>query len=595
LREAGLYVRGVRGAAAVVRRRGIADLETPGGSRSKRDRVEHLFAINIAPSGRICSCSLKEQYRRHRRPGTRIQRQGRRTLLRVHLINPSDTAFGTAVITPRWLFVLAAATPAHFGDAVLCDETVEALDLTTIEAGDVVGIGIHTGNALRGYHTGRLVRERGATVIFGGIHATLYPEEAFERGAAHCVIRGDGDIAWGKALCDHAAGSLERIYEGGRVEPDEFQPARWDLMTPEHYIWGSVQTVRGCAKHCSFCSVWRTDGQRPRQRTSDSVIHEIVELRRRGFRFIALADDNFYPVSLTDIHLAKKQQNHAKVAQLEAIREERFELMARLAELPSDLMFFTQITMEAAEDPEFLRAMKRAHILGALVGIEAVTPEGLKAVFKDFNCSGENLVIRLREFQAHGVHVLGSFIFGLPTDREHTFAATEALAERSGLAFAQFVMLTPFAGTVDFERWERSHGDTPPQVEGVPITRYWLIPPDKRPKMFMPHPTMTSEEMRERTQGVWDRFYRMRAVWQRSRCTPNLRARLAFVFISKLYRQMYATTGIATDSARRERANWWARKIAKITRRLFIAQPMPELQVPRGKYVGAPNPLRVLS
>jgi radical SAM superfamily enzyme YgiQ (UPF0313 family) len=311
-------------------------------------------------------------------------------------------------------------------------------------------------------------------------------------------------------------------------------------------------------------------------------------------RFIALADDNFYPVSLTDISLAQRQQNQAKVIQLQAIRQERFELMARLAELPSDLIFFTQITMEAAEDPEFLDAMRRAHIKGALVGVEAVTPEGLKVVFKDFNCSGENLVQRLRQFHEHGIHVLGSFIFGLPTDRAETFLATEALAERAGLTFAQFVMLTPFAGTVDFERWERAQGDHPPEVEGVPITRYWLIPPDKRPKMFMPHPTMTSEEMRARTQTVWDRFYRMHAVWHRSRCTPNLRARLAFAFISKLYRQMYASTGIATDSARRERANWWARRIVKITRHLFQAHPMPELQVPR-KQEGGPKQLQVLS
>jgi hypothetical protein len=131
-------------------------------------------------------------------------------------------------------------------------------------------------------------------------------------------------------------------------------------------------------------------------------------------------------------------------------------------------------------------------------------------------------------------------------------------------------------------------------VEGVPITRYWLIPADKRPKMFMPHPTMTSDEMRARTQDVWDRFYRINAVWQRSRCTPSLRARLAFVFISRLYPQMYASTGIATDSARRERANWWARRIVKITRHLFRASPMPELQVPH-KHESTPKQFHVLS
>ena len=63
-------------------------------------------------------------------------------------------------------------------------------------------------------------------------------------------------------------------------------------------------------------------------------------------------------------------------------------------------------------------------------------------------------------------------------------------------------MLTPFCGTVDFEKWETSLGDTPPEVAGIPLTRYWLIPAEQRPKMFMPHPTMSSEEMRQRTQGV---------------------------------------------------------------------------------------------
>src|ERR1051326_1046928 len=224
---------------------------------------------------------------------------------------------------------------------------------------------------------------------------------------------------------------MRRIYEGGRVAADEFKAARWDLLNRSDYMWASVQTVRGCSKHCSFCSVWRTDGQRPRHRQSDPVIAEIVELRRRGFRFIALADDNFYPVSLTDIRLAERQNNTALVNLLKRLRTERFELMERLAELPQDMVFFTQITMEAAEDPEFLVAMRRARILGALVGVEAVTREGLKAVFKDFNLEGENLVQRLRDFQDHGIHILGSFIFGLPTDRHETFTATERSEEHT--------------------------------------------------------------------------------------------------------------------------------------------------------------------
>jgi radical SAM superfamily enzyme YgiQ (UPF0313 family) len=500
--------------------------------------------------------------------------------LNVHLVNPSDKSFGTAVITPRWLYVLAAATPDSFGDAWICDETLEQLDPLRVEPGDVVGIGIHTGNALRGYEIGKLVRERGAWVIFGGIHATLYPDEALRLGGAHSVVKGDGDVVWAEALTACMNGGPASIYEGGRIGPDQFLPARWDLLPEKSYMWASVQTLRGCPKHCSFCSVWRTDGQRPRQRGSDGVVGEIVELRRKGFRFIALADDNFYPVTLTDLRLAERQNNQQKLNELRSIRKERFALMARLAELPSDMVFYTQITMEAAEDPEFLDAMRKARIKGALVGVEAVTPEGLKAVFKDFNYSGENLVQRLQTFREHGVHVLGSFIFGLPTDRPDTFDATAELAQRAGITFAQFVMLTPFPGTVDFDRWEKAQQHEGANVNGTPLTRYWLIPAALRPKMFTPHPSMTSDEIRERTQHVWDRFYSLDSIWKRSRCVSSIRGRLAFLFVSKLYRQMYAGTGIATDSARQSRARFWARLLAKPCRRLFQAKPLPSLEIP---------------
>ena len=498
----------------------------------------------------------------------------------VHLVNPSDNSFGTAVITPRWLFVLAAATPRSMGDPILVDESIEALDPMTIQAGDVVGISVHTGNALRGYEVGKIARERGATVVYGGIHATLFPDEPFERGEADHVVKGDGDVAWGNVLRDLQAGCAKRVYDGGKIEGEEFLSARWDLIDRTKYMWASVQTIRGCPKHCSFCSVWRTDGQKPRQRTFEKVIDEIIDLRRLGFRFIALADDNFYPVTLTDLRLAREQGNQERIDSLMATRAERFSLMAELAKLPKDMVFFTQITMESAEDTEYLDAMRKANIKGALVGVEAVTPEGLKAVYKDFNYSGDRLVEQLQTFRKHGVHVLGSFIFGLPTDKQTTFKATVDVALKAGVTFAQFVMMTPFPGTVDFGRWEKEQAAAPEMVEGTPITKYWLIPTTIRPKMFTPHPSMSSEEIKDRTQGVWDRFYEWGPVWRRSACVPNLRARVAFVLLSKLYRQMYAGTGISTDSARRKKAKTSARWIAQKARLLFVAKPMPELAYP---------------
>ncbi len=305
-----------------------------------------------------------------------------------------------------------------------------------------------------------------------------------------------------------------------------------------------------------------------------------MQLRRLGFRFIALADDNFYPVTLTDLRLAEEQHNTARLNELKSIRAERFELMARLAKLPPDTIFFTQITMEAAEDVDFLDAMNAAHIKGALVGVESVTPEGLKDVYKEFNSAGMDLVERLRTFRQHGVYVLGSFIFGLPSDRPETFDATALAASQAEVAFAQFVTLTPYPGTVDFMKWEKTMEASPVHIGGVPITRRWLIPRNLRPKLYWSHPTMSAEEIRLHTQSVWDTFYSLKSIWVRSRFIKSMRARLAFLLISKIYRQMYADTGIATDSARVSRSARWARWLAKPCQRLFAAPPMPNLKVP---------------
>src|SRR2546423_2622273 len=334
-------------------------------------------------------------------------------MMRVHLVNPSDLSFGTAVITPRWLYVLAAATPERFGTPVIVDETLEPNDAKDVAPGDVVGIGSHTANALRGYTVARQARARGAFVVFGGIHATLFPDEGREHGMPQSVVGGDGDLVWQRVLADCEAGTPAASYEGGRIEGEEFSSARWELLPADRYMWGSVQTVRGCPKHCSFCSVWRTDGQKPRQRQVSEVVREIVALRRKGFRFILLADDNFYPVTLQDLAAAERRSDPRQLATLSAMRRERFELMARLEQLPDDMEFFTQITMEAAEDPEFLAAMRRQSSPRALGGGESATAARLKALYKNFKDAGEAPARPRGPLPAPGGHRPGALLLRL--------------------------------------------------------------------------------------------------------------------------------------------------------------------------------------
>jgi hypothetical protein len=75
---------------------------------------------------------------------------------------------------------------------------------------------------------------------------------------------------------------------------------------------------------------------------------------------------------------------------------------------------------------------------------------------------------------------------------------------------------------------------SPVEIAAISITRRWLIPQALRPKLYWPHPTMSAEDIRRNTQSVWDTFYGLKSIWARSRFIKSLRARLAFVLISKI-------------------------------------------------------------
>jgi hypothetical protein len=107
--------------------------------------------------------------------------------MRVHLVNPSHVSFGVAVITPRWLYVLAAATPKTWGDPLIVDETLESIDMATIQVGDVVGIGLHTGNACA------TVGKRLVLAVFGWFWR--HPRDAFSQ-EAHTGRPRSGSRRW---------------------------------------------------------------------------------------------------------------------------------------------------------------------------------------------------------------------------------------------------------------------------------------------------------------------------------------------------------------------------------------------------------------
>ncbi len=489
------------------------------------------------------------------------------------LVNPAPDAerINFSVSTPRALPVLAAVTPDrdYIREIRLVDQAIEEFPFSDVEEGDLVGLSVHTANVVYAYEMAAKLKKRGATVVFGGPHASIFPEETLEHGDA--AVTGDAELVWAQLLDDYAAGRLQENYKGGRVDPEFFTPARWDLMNLDPYLMASVQTVRGCPKQCSFCSVWVQDGQIPRVRNNDAIIQELKYLYAAGFRVVLFADDNFYPYTLEDIENARSEEQRRD---LQAGYDGRMELLERLAdEIPSDMKYATQITMEVAENPEYLAAMRKANVIGVLIGIEAVTPEGLKAVNKEWNSVCEELVEKLATIRTQGPKfILGALIFGLESDTPESLEYTKVFARNCGIALAQFVPLVPFPGTVDFALMKR--GKKVLQMKD-PNYEYWLDA--DHPRILYNHPNFESDEhLLQKVNEAWEDFYSPGAILGRSRGFGYKRFRdhLAYFALNRGLFTRYRRHGLSQDSAvRGNKKRRMARMLGKLILWLLRAKP----------------------
>ncbi len=480
-------------------------------------------------------------------------------MAKVVLINPSMSTAGYSFITPRWLFVIAQSTPVDLvGDPVLVDECIDKFNPDIVGPGDIVGIGISSGNCIPGYRALRSAKSNGATVIVGGIHATIFPEEPLRMGA-DAVVTGSGEAVWGNVVKDALEHRLRQRYAGGRISGEAMLKARWDLLDPTKYIFPSVQTVAGCPENCSFCSVWVTEGRQPRQRLNAKVIEEVNELHDLGFRYIVFADDNFNPSTVGRI---ARESSDNKRRELERIRGERLSFFEEYdRSVPKDMFAFAQITAEVVTDEEYLDAMYRImRIRTALIGVESFSEEGLKSAGKLWNPGGQKMVAAIQRIQAGGIMVLSSIICGLESDTLQTIRTMRKFATESGALFAQFTVYNPYPRTKDFYEMMDDKknlgkpGFLPKHKTQLLIDEYWLSP--HRPVDIAKHPNISRKDLHRENKKCWSSFYSLR---QSLRRTGRGRARrwpwgakIVYLLICVLFKRAYAGYGMAADSVRRK-------------------------------------------
>jgi radical SAM superfamily enzyme YgiQ (UPF0313 family) len=356
-----------------------------------------------------------------------------RSIMRLYLINANNPLVSLAnVKKSRWnryrvwkplgLLVLAGLTPSDW-EVTVIDENLRTPDYSSMPRPDLVGISAFTSQASRAYELASEFRSRGVRVVMGGIHATTCREEALRH--VDSVVTGEAEEVWPIVLEDARQGRLQRVYSGGHVDLANIPPARHDLLAGR-YVFGSIQTTRGCPLRCSFCSVSAFNGTLYRHRPIASVIEELRSIREK---WVLVVDDNLIGTKAAHVARAK----------------ELFRAMIR-ADLNKS--WIGQVTINLADDEELLDLAVKSGCRGVFIGFESPSAAGLAEVGKKFNLlKGRNIRSAVQRIRRHNILVAGSFIMGLDADEPGIGRRIDGAASHYGVDFLNALFLTPLPGT----------------------------------------------------------------------------------------------------------------------------------------------------
>jgi radical SAM superfamily enzyme YgiQ (UPF0313 family) len=409
--------------------------------------------------------------------------------MRILLYNP-DNGVTRNFMPHLWMFLLQAITPPGH-EVLLIDGNTRDMDeegmarFVRKRGIDLVGIGSMTRMIAKAYRMADAIRAVGVPVVIGGPHVTEMPDEALGRdgGVRHAdaIALGEADELWPQIVEDAARGQLKEVYapvdESGKERKPSLQPypvIPWESLDLDQFnlVPGilrpllkrlgpglgtlrliPIESGRGCPYGCEFCTVTGFFGDSIRFRSDESVVEELLSLKRRAERdggqvFVFLVDDNF------------------------AINVRRTKSLLRaIIAADAQMPFMAQISMNLLRDEELVDLLAAAGARSLYIGLESIDPANLADVKKGFNKPAEYGAVLDRLAQRNIIAMFG-FIFGMDFD-------TPGVAERTleqmrswppGLPI--FSNLVPFPSTPLYARLQASGRLTRPKhwLDFAPFT-----------------------------------------------------------------------------------------------------------------------------
>jgi radical SAM superfamily enzyme YgiQ (UPF0313 family) len=335
-----------------------------------------------------------------------------------------------AAFPPLGLLTVAAMLPESW-EKKLVDLNVEPLGDADLAWAELVFISAMVVQRDSVEQVLRRCREEGKKVVAGGPLFTHLPRDL--SGVDH-VVAGEAEDLLPELLADLAEGKARFLYSSpSHPSLARTPPPQWELINLKHYRTMSVQFTRGCPFDCDFCDVVALFGRRPRFKSPEQVLEELDRLRAHKWRgAVMMVDDNFI--------------GHKRRAK---------ELLARMAAWQKDngqpFSFFTQASVNLADNHELLKLMAKANFTEVFLGLETPSESSLKECHKYQN-QGRDLLASVRTIQSYGLEVMAGFIVGFDADPPSIFKDQVSFISQAAIPTAMVGLLSLMPGTKLYER-----------------------------------------------------------------------------------------------------------------------------------------------
>ncbi|MES0490917.1 MAG: radical SAM protein [Leptospirales bacterium] len=326
------------------------------------------------------------------------------------------------------LNIIAGLTPPDVEVKIIEEEI--AMVNPDEEDADLVGISCMTSNVMRGYAIADAFRKRGITVILGGIHPSLLPDEAAQHCDSLCV--GEVENVWEQMLEDFKNKKLKKRYSSPYPDLQRFIPLKGRNLTRKIGMAAvALETTRGCPFTCNFCTVPVHFGRKQRHRPVEHVVQMIEDAVKVGIKRVFFMDDNI----LGTPSYARK-------------------LLKAIA--PLKISWSAQSTLKTLEkNPDLMDLSRKSGSVGFFFGIESVG-SAMGTFTKSYN-SQQALVDGMNRVRDAGLHVHAALIFGFDQDTEAVFDETLEFLLKHKIPSASFHPLTPYPGTALFKQLDEEN------------------------------------------------------------------------------------------------------------------------------------------